>query len=140
MYNYGYEMQKYLKQKKEEERVLRLLGFPEWKIKVLREMDDYDFKKNRSFYRNENPTDSFFFVRIPVYNTIKEYTWDDVLDGIDNRTIRYHLNNADPTLRKIIVMLQNNYTIHEIAEDLHMSYNAVYKRIQNFRKKIKNKG
>ena len=60
MYNYGYERQKYLKQKEKEEKLLRLLGFPEWKIQLLRELDDYDFNKNRSFYRNENPTDSFF--------------------------------------------------------------------------------
>ncbi len=32
MYNYGYEKKKYLEAKEKEENLLRLLGFPEWKI------------------------------------------------------------------------------------------------------------
>lgn len=45
MYNYGYEKKKYLEEKEKEENLLRLLGFPEWKIQYLRELDDFDFKK-----------------------------------------------------------------------------------------------
>ena len=56
MYNYGYEKKKYLEAKEKEENLLRLLGFPEWKIQYLRELDDFDFNKNRSFHRNESPT------------------------------------------------------------------------------------
>ena len=43
MYNYGYEKKKYLEAKEKEENLLRLLGFPEWKIRYLRELDDFDF-------------------------------------------------------------------------------------------------
>ena len=46
---------------KKEENLLRLLGFPEWKIRYLRELDDFDFNKNRSFHRNESPTEVNFF-------------------------------------------------------------------------------
>lgn len=45
MYNYGYEKKKYLEAKEKEENLLRLLGFPEWKIQYLRELDDFDFNK-----------------------------------------------------------------------------------------------
>ena len=41
MYNYGYEKKKYLEAKEKEENLLRLLGFPEWKIQYLRELDDF---------------------------------------------------------------------------------------------------
>lgn len=37
MYNYGYEKKKYLEAKEKEENLLRLLGFPEWKIQYLRD-------------------------------------------------------------------------------------------------------
>ena len=140
MYNYGYERQKYLKQKEKEEKLLRLLGFPEWKIQLLRELDDYDFNKNRSFYRNENPADSFFFLRIPVQNSISEFTWNDLLDDASDHVIRYHLMKADPVLKRIILMLGNDYSINEIAKELDMTPNAVYKRIDKFRQKIKNVG
>ncbi len=49
MYNYGYEKKKYLEEKEKEENLLRLLGFPEWKIQYLRELDDFDFNKKSGF-------------------------------------------------------------------------------------------
>lgn len=91
MYNYGYEKKKYLEEKEKEENLLRLLGFPEWKIRYLRELDDFDFNKNRSFHRNESPTEVKFFLNEP-------------------------------------------------SEDLHMTTNAVYKRIEKFSKKCKKRG
>ena len=89
MYNYGYEKRKYLKEKEREEALLRLLGFPEWKIQYLREMDDFDFNKNRSFYRHESPTEVKFFLNEPSEDCISEYTWEDVLNGAyDGKMVR----------------------------------------------------
>ena len=81
-----------------------------------------------------------FFLRIPVQNSISEFTWNDLLDGVSNHVIRYHLKKADPVLKRIILMLGNDYSIYEIAEELDMTPNAVYKRIDKFRQKIKNVG
>ena len=75
MYNYGYEKKKYLEEKEKEENLLRLLGFPEWKIQHLRELDDFDFNKNRSFHRNESPTEVKFFLNEPSEDCISEYTY-----------------------------------------------------------------
>ena len=140
MYNYGYEKRKYLKEKEREEALLRLLGFPEWKIQYLREMDDFDFNKNRSFYRHESPTEIIYFLNEPTKDCINEFTWEDVLDGVSDVIVFKHLKNCDPVMQKIIVMLKNKYCVREIAEDLHMTTNAVYKRIEKFSKKCKKRG
>lgn len=140
MYNYGYEKRKYLKEKEREEALLRLLGFPEWKIQYLREMDDFDFNKNRSFYRHESPTEVKYFLNEPTKDCINEFTWEDVLDGVSDIVVFKHLKNCDPVMQKIIVMLKNKYRVWEIAEDLHMTTNAVYKRIEKFSKKCKKRG
>lgn len=140
MYNYGYEKRKYLKEKEREEALLRLLGFPEWKIQYLREMDDFDFNKNRSFYRHESPTEIKYFLNEPTKDCINEFTWEDVLDGVSDVIVFKHLKNCDPVMQKIIVMLKNKYCVREIAEDLHMTTNAVYKRIEKFSKKCKKRG
>lgn len=140
MYNYGYEKRKYLKEKEREEALLRLLGFPEWKIQYLREMDDFDFNKNRSFYRHESPTEVKYFLNEPTKDCINEFTWEDVLDGVSDVVVFKHLKNCNPVMQKIIVMLKNKYRVWEIAEDLHMTTNAVYKRIEKFSKKCKKRG
>ena len=140
MYNYGYEKRKYSKEKEREEALLRLLGFPEWKIQYLRELDDFDFNKNRSFHRNESPTEVKFFLNEPSEDCISEYTWEDVLDGVSDAVVFKHLKNCDPVMQKIIVMLKNKYRVWEIAEDLHMTTNVVYKRIEKFSKKFKKRG
>ena len=137
MYNYGYEKKKYLEAKEKEENLLRLLGFPEWKIQYLRELDDFDFNKNRSFHRNESPTEVKFFLNEPSEDCISEYTWEDVLNGVNDDVVYKHLKKCDPVMQKIIVMLKNKYCVWEIAEDLHMTNNAVYKRIEKFSKNVK---
>jgi hypothetical protein len=134
MYNYGYEKKKYLEEKEKEENLLRLLGFPERKIQYLRELDDFDFNKNRSFHRNESPTEVKFFLNEPSEDCISEYTWEDVLNGVNDAVVYKHLKKCDPVMQKIIVMLKNKYCVWEIAEDLHMTTNAVYKRIEKFSK------
>ena len=140
MYNYGYEKKKYLEAKEKEENLLRLLGFPEWKIQYLRELDDFDFNKNRSFHRNESATEVKFFLNEPSEDCISEYTWEDVLNGVNDAVVYKHLKKCDPVMQKIIVMLKNKYCVREIAEDLHMTTNAVYKRIEKFSKKCKKRG
>lgn len=140
MYNYGYEKKKYLEEKEKEENLLRLLEFPEWKIQYLRELDDFDFNKNRSFHRNESPTEVKFFLNEPSEDYISEYTWEDVLNGVNDAVVYKHLKTCDPVMQKIIVMLKNKYCVWKIAEDLHMTNNAVYKRIEKFSKKCKKRG
>lgn len=111
MYNYGYEKKKYLEEKEKEENLLRLLGFPEWKIRYLRELDDFDFNKNRSFHRNESPTEVKFFLNEPSKDCISEYTWEDVLNGVNDAVVYKHLKTCDPVMQKIIVMLNAKVNI-----------------------------
>lgn len=135
MYNYGYEKKKYLEEK--EENLLRLLGFPEWKIQYLRELDDFDFNKNRSFHRNESPTEVKFFLNEPSEDCISEYTWEDVLNGVNDAVVYKHLKKCDPVMQKIIVMLKNKYCVREIAEDLHIRPTQFIKESKNSQKNVK---
>lgn len=106
----------------------------------LGELDDFDFNKNRSFHRNESPTEVKFFLNEPSEDCISEYTWEDVLNGVNDAVVYKHLKKCGPVMQKIIVMLKNKYCVWEIAEDLHMTNNAVYKRIEKFSKKCKKRG
>ena len=110
MYNYGYEKKKYLEAKEKEENLLRLLGFPEWKIRYLRELDDFDFNKNRSFHRNESPTEVKFFLNEPSEDYISEYTWEDVLNGVNDAVVYKHLKTCDPVMQKMsIPMVESHF-------------------------------
>ena len=81
-----------------------------------------------------------FFLNEPSEDCISEYTWEDVLNGVNDAVVYKHLKKCDPVMQKIIVMLKNKYCVREIAEDLHMTTNAVYKRIEKFSKKCKKRG
>ena len=140
MYNYGKEHKKYLEEKEKEEAILRLLDFPEWKIQYLREIDDCEFNKTRSFYRFENPTKDEFFRTIPYNDHCSLYNWEKIISEIEDDTLYNNLKNADPVLQMIIIMLKNHYKVWEISEDLHITKNAIYKRIKNFVKKCQNNG
>lgn len=140
MYNYGKEHKKYLEEKEKEEAILRLLDFPEWKIQYLRELDDREFKQTRSFYRNENITKDEYFRSIPYYDHYSSYNWDKIISEIEDDTLYNNLKNTDPVLQMIIVMLKNHYKVWEISEDLHITKNAIYKRVKNFVKKCQNNG
>ena len=93
MYNYGYEKRKYLKEKEREEALLRLLGFPEWKIQYLREMDDFDFNKNRSFYRHESPTEVKYFLNEPTKD-FRDCVYDDTLHHNGDGLLTWAIGNA----------------------------------------------
>ena len=64
-------------------------------------------------------------------------TWEDVLNGVNDAVVYKHLKKCDPVMQKIIVMLKNKYCVREIAEDLHMTTNAVIKESKNSQKKCK---
>lgn len=72
----------------------------------------------------------------PAYDPMIIRTPEKLLDVIEDVTVYYVLKKSDRRLLEILILLMQDYTVDEIAEDLHMSPNAVYKRIEKLRKKL----
>ena len=70
----------------------------------------------------------------PSYDPLIIKTPEKLLDEIEDVTVYYVLKKSDRRLLEILILLMQDYTIDEIAEDLHMSTNAVYKRLENSKK------
>lgn len=77
------------------------------------------------------------FLMVPAYDPVIIATPEKLLDEIEDVTVYYVLKKSDRRLLEILILLMQDYTIEEIAEDLHMSTNAVYKRLEKLRKKLK---
>ena len=74
---------------------------------------------------------------VPSYDPLVIRTPEKLLDEIEDVAVYYVLKKSDRRLLEILILLMQDYTVDEIAEDLHMSTNAVYKRIEKLRKKLK---
>ena len=132
------EKQKFLKAKEKEEMILREFGLEEDKILYLRKTDEIDFNKNRNFYRNERTfVCSYFENKIQVNGSHnKEYSWEEILNAIDDPKILFHLKRIDSVLQSIMLMRINGYTTKEISKELKISENAIRKRISSLRNRI----
>ena len=53
-----------------------------------------------------------FFLNEPSEDYISEYTWEDVLNGVNDAVVYKHLKTCDPVMQKIIVMLKNKYCVY----------------------------
>lgn len=136
-YNHQSELKKWLEKKEKEERLLRQLGVDENTIQILRSYDYRLFLDDRRFYDNEDVTNEGLFLMFPSYDPLVIRTPDKLLDEIEDVTVYYVLKKSDRRLLEILILLMQDYTVDEIAEDLHMSTNAVYKRLEKLRKKLK---
>lgn len=120
-----------------EERLLRQLGVDENTIQILRNYDYRLFLDDRRFHDNEDVSSEGLFLMFPSYDPLIIKTPEKLLDEIEDVTVYYVLKRSDRKLLEILILLMQDYTIDEIAEDLHMSTNAVYKRLEKLRKKLK---
>lgn len=136
-YNHQSELKKWRIKKEKEERLLRQLGVDETTIQVLRNYDYRLFLDDRRFHENEDITSEGLFLMFPSYDPLVIKTPEKLLDEIEDVTVYYVLKKSDRRLLEILILLMQDYTIDEIAEDLHMSTNAVYKRLEKLRKKLK---
>lgn len=135
-YNHQKEELKWKKQKRKEEKILRKHGFSENKIQELYDYDRRDFNRYRRYREKEQVTQDKFFIRQPVYDQLIIVTVEDLLDQIESSTLLFKLKTSDPVLLQILLLRFLDYDIKEIAHDLHMTPNAVRKRINKFRKKL----
>lgn len=135
-YNHKKEELIWRKKKEKEEALLRKLGFPEDKIRMLYDYDRDVFNCDRHYGENEDVTQEGFFNKHPVYDHIIIITVEDLLDQVEDKNLLFKLKKADKVLLQILLLRFLDYEIDEIAEELHMTSNAIRKRINKFRKKL----
>ena len=119
-----------------------------------------DFNKERSFLEHEDITAEGYFINYPVFTDQPIETIDDIFDHIadpelfaylkkaDNvmlniillQVLFAYLKKADNVMLNIILLQVQDYEIKEIAEELKLTKNAVYKRIRIFRKNLPKQG
>lgn len=136
-HNHGRDYKEWLDKKEKEERLLRQLGVDEGTIQILRNYDYRLFLNDRRFIDHERATSEGLFLMVPAYDPVIIATPEKLLDEIEDVAVYYVLKKSDRRLLEILILLMHDYTIDEIAEDLHMSTNAVYKRLEKLRKKLK---
>lgn len=135
-YNHKKEELIWRKKKEKEEALLRKLGFPEDKIRMLYDYDRDAFNCDRHYGENEDVTQEGFFNKHQVYDRIIIITIEDLLDQVEDKNLLFKLKKADKILLQILLLRFLDYEIDEIAEELHMTSNAIRKRINKFRKKL----
>lgn len=137
-FNYTTEKKRWEKWKREEERIMIVLGVDEDIIKELHKYDWELFKENRRYKTQEILNHSNLFVNIPYYDNKEYSSLDDILNDIEDETLYSVLSNSDEVTLKIIHLKILGFKVKEISQLLDISDIAIYHRIQRLRKKIKN--
>ena len=127
----------YIKKKTKD---LKEAGCPEEWIKTVIKLERADFNKERSFLEHEDITAEGYFINYPVFTDQPIETVDDIFDHIADPELFAYLKKADNVMLNIILLQVQDYEIKEIAEELKLTKNAVYKRIRIFRKNLPKKG
>lgn len=136
-YNHGREELKWQRWKLAEEKVLRVCGVDESTIEQLRLWDRDMFNSDRRFYEKLQDTGTYLD-SIAEHETLTEvYTVEDLLNDIDNAELLKTLLTVDKLTLQISVLKINGYSTNEIAILVHLSTDAIYKRIAVLKKKLK---
>ena len=120
-----------------EEKVLRVCGMDESTIEQLRLWDRAMFNSDRRFYEKLQNTGTYLD-SVAEHETLTEvYTVEDLLNDIDNAELLKTLLTVDKLTLQISVLKINGYSTNEIAILVHLSTDAIYKRIAVLKKKLK---
>jgi DNA-directed RNA polymerase specialized sigma24 family protein len=136
-YNKAKEERKWRLWKEAEEKELRSLGVSEDTIEQLHTHDWAIFNSDRRYY--EKLQDAGTYLEEVAEDTAQPETKtvEDFLDSIENQELYQLLIKVDRlTLQTVLLQLQG-FPVPEIAKILGMNEDAVYKRIQRLKKKIK---
>ena len=135
-FNKAKEERKWLNWKESEEKQMREFGVSEDVIEKIRKSDWTTFKAERCYYEKVISTDYIEYFSQQEYK--KEYkTLEDFLNDIENQELYFILLSIDKISLDIIFYKIKEYSVHEIAQILDLTENAIYKRIQHLKEKIK---
>ena len=136
-YNHGKEERRWKRWKLAEEKVLRACSMDENTIEQLRLWDRAMFNSDRRFYEKLQDTGTYFD-SVAEHETLTEvYTVEDLLNDIENAELLKTLLTVDKLTLQISVLKMNGYSTNEIAILVHLSTDAIYKRIAVLKKKLK---
>ncbi|MCI9576093.1 MAG: sigma-70 family RNA polymerase sigma factor [Clostridiales bacterium] len=136
-YNHGKEERKWQRWKLAEEKVLRACGVDESTIEQLRTWDRVMFNSDRRFYEKLQETGTYLDCVAANATPTDIYTVEDLLNDIENVELLKSLLTVDKLTLQISVLKMNGYSTNEIAVLVHLSTDAIYKRIAALKKKLK---
>ena len=142
-YNYGKEVRRLENRQAAEDAKLREAGVSEVFIEILHEMNLADLRANRVFYtHNVQSIEDVFDVATYVEyaddgmeNTVD--TIEALLDMVDNPALHQLLMNTDKLTLKMLLLKMQGYSVDDIAVEINMNTDTIYKKLSRIRKKIK---
>ena len=136
-FNYGREEKKWRLWKEAEEKQLRSLGVSEDTIEQLHTHDWAVFNSDRRYYRRLQDAGTYLeeFAEETAQPEVR--TVEDFLDSIENQYLYHVLIKVDKLTLQIVVMKMQGYSTHDIASLLGMNEQAIYKRVNRLKEKIK---
>ena len=136
-YNKAKEEKKWRLWKEAEEKQLRNLGVTEDDIEQLRIHDWAIFNSDRRYYQRVQETGTYLDELAEDTTQPEVKTVEDFLDSIENQHLYQVLIKVDRLTLQIIVMKMQGYSTHDIASLLGMTEQAIYKRVNRLKEKIK---
>jgi RNA polymerase sigma-70 factor (ECF subfamily) len=136
-YNHGREERRWRRWKLAEEQVLRAYGMDESTIEPLRLWDRAMFNSDRRFYEKLQDTGTYLDSVAASEAPAEIYTVKDLLNDIENVELLKALLTVDKLTLQIALLKMNGYSTNEIAILVHLSTDAIYKRIAVLKKKLK---
>lgn len=136
-YNHGKEERRWKRWKLVEEKVLRACSMDENTIEQLRLWDRAMFNSDRRFYEKLQDTGTYLDSVAGSEAPTEIYTVEDLLNDIENAELLKALLTVDRLTLQITLLKMNGYSANEIAILIHLSTEAIYKRIAILKKKLK---
>ena len=136
-YNHGKEERRWKRWKLAEEKVLRACSMDENTIEQLRLWDRAMFNSDRRFYEKLQDTGTYLDSVAGSEAPTEIYTVEDLLNDIENAELLKALLTVDKLTLQITLLKMNGYSANEIAILIHLSTEAIYKRIAILKKKLK---
>ena len=135
-YNHGKEERRWKRWKLAEEKVLRACSMDENTIEQLRLWDRAMFNSDRRFYEKLQDTGTYLDSVAGSEAPTEIYTVEDLLNDIENAELLKALLMVDKLTLQITLLKMNGYSANEIAILIHLSTDAIYKRIAILKKKL----
>lgn len=136
-YNKASELRKWIRWKKDEEKILRYYGFSDNKIEDLYNFDREQFNSDRRF-REKQVTNSDLINNVgTTYLNLPLNDFHDVLDQLEDMKLYSIMSKVDVQTMAILFLKIHGYSNKDISNVLGLSETLIRKRIYSVRKKLK---
>lgn len=136
-YNKAKEERKWWLWKEAEEKKMRSMGVSEDTIEKLHTHDWAIFNSDRRYYEKLQDAGTYLEEVAEDKAQPEVKTVEDFLDSIENQGLYQVLIKMDKLTLQALLLQFQGFSVSEIARILGMKEDAVYKRLQRLREKIK---